>query len=150
MTEPSRLVHDDLTRSIIGAFFEVYNEFDYGLLESIYAAALREELVRRGHHVDRERWVDVHYKGTLIGKQRIDLIVDDEVVVEVKATEILPRFANRQLLNYLAVARRRVGLILHFGPDAKFYRMVHTPKLQPAPPCPVGCLAPSGRLGDAV
>jgi GxxExxY protein len=98
MHERPGFLYDELTRSIIGAFYAAYNEMGFGLLESVYGAALDEELRRRGHHVDREFWVDVFYKGSPIARQRIDRLVDRKVVLEIKATEQLPPFAQRQLL----------------------------------------------------
>ncbi len=117
-----------LTRSIIGGFYCVYNEFGFGLLESVYSAALEFELRSRGHLVEREQWVDVFYRGHSIARQRLDMIVDRAVVIEIKATEKLPLFARRQLLNYLTVTNLELGLILHFGPEAKVHRLVHTAK----------------------
>ena len=122
----SGLTRQELTGSIIGAFYEVYNGLGFGLLESVYAAALALELSARGHLVEREVFVDVYYKGQPIARQRIDIIVDRAVAVEIKATEVLPRFSYRQLLSYLTVTRLEIGLILHFGPRARFYRMVST------------------------
>src|SRR5215470_4371200 len=101
MTNRIGLLYDDLTRSIIAAFFEVYNILGHGLLESVYVAALDEELRRRGHHVEREVWVDVYYKGVPVKRQRIDRIVDGKVVVEIKASAVLPQYAERQLLTCL-------------------------------------------------
>ena len=121
-----RLTRQALTGSIIGAFFDVYNALGFRLLESVYASGLVVELSSRGHLVEREVFVDVYYKGNPIARQRIDMIVDREVAVEIKATEVLPRFTYRQLLAYLTVTRLEIGLILHFGPRAKFYRMVST------------------------
>jgi GxxExxY protein len=126
MTDVSRLVQQGLTGSVIGAFFEVYNAMGYGLLESVYAAALVEELGARGHSVEREVFVDAYYKGKPIARQRIDLIVDKTVVLEIKATEVLSRFSFRQMLSYLTVTQLPIGLILHFGPRARFFRMVST------------------------
>ncbi len=126
MGERSRLTRQELTGSIIGAFYEVYNALGFGLLESVYAAALALELSARGHLVEREVLVDVYYKGEPIARQRIDMIVDRTVALEIKATEVLPRFSYRQLLSYLTVTRLEIGLILHFGPRARFYRMVST------------------------
>ena len=117
---------DESSRSIIGAFYAVYNELGFGLLESVYAAAMESELYCRGHVVEREAWVDVFYGGHPVARQRIDMIVDRQVVLEIKATEQLPRFAQRQLLNYLTVTNLELGLLLHFGPEPKFYRMVST------------------------
>lgn len=114
------------TRSIIEAFFDVYNELGSGMLESVYSAALDFELRARGHHVEREFWTDVFYKGQPVARQRPDMIVDRAVVLEIKATERLPLFARRQLLNYLTVTKLDLGLILHFGPEAKVYRLINS------------------------
>ena len=123
---PSNLIEPGLTGSVIGAFFEVYNALGYGLLESVYATALAEELVARGHTVEREVFVDAYYKGKPISRQRLDLLVDKTLVLEIKATEVLSRFSFRQMLSYLTVTHLPLGLILHFGPRAKFHRLVHT------------------------
>ena len=116
----------EFTRSIIGGFFEVYNELGYGLLESVYASALEYELRSRGHIVEREFWTDVFYKGQPVARQRLDMIVDGAVVIEIKATEQLPPFARRQLLTYLTVTRLELGLVLHFVPEAKVHRLVQS------------------------
>src|SRR5579862_6068386 len=81
-----RLVEEGLTKSIIGAFYDTYNHLDYGFLESIYVEALCRELIRRGHTVEREIAIRVYFKGEVVGLQRIDLLVDGKVIVEVKST----------------------------------------------------------------
>ncbi len=118
------LLQEELTRSVIGAFFEVYNTLGFGFLEHLYAMAMERELRARGHRVSREVYVPVSYKGDLLGKQRLDMIVDDAVVVETKSTYELHRAATRQVYNYLRATALDVGLVLHFGPTAKFYRIV--------------------------
>jgi len=118
------LVEETLTRSVIGAFFEVYNNLGYGFLEHLYVMALERELLARGHHVAREVWARVVYKGEELGIQRIDMIVDEKVVVETKAGSKLNEFAPRQLYNYLRATNLEVGLLLHFGPKAAFHREV--------------------------
>ena len=72
----SPLLEESLTRSIIGAFFEVYNTLGFGFLERLYVLALERELTQRGHYVEREFRVRVIYKGDLLGIQRLDLVVD--------------------------------------------------------------------------
>jgi GxxExxY protein len=119
------LLDEQLTGSVIGAFFEVYNTLGFGLLEQLYSAALERELRIRGHRVDREFQVVVTYKGTVLGKQRLDLVVDERLVVEVKSTARLSRVATRQLYSYLHATGLHVGLLMHFGPEPKFYRVVH-------------------------
>jgi len=118
----------ELTHTIIGAFYDVYNELGYGLLEGVYVAALRHELEARGLFVDREVWIDVVYKGQTIARQRIDLIVNLSVALEVKATEHLPPISHRQLLSYLRATHLELGLILHFGPEPRVYRLIDTRK----------------------
>jgi len=120
----TQIIERDRVHSIATAFYTVYNYYDFGLTESLYCGALEYELTDRGHTVAREVAVEVDYKGRHVGWQRIDLIVDDRVIVEVKASELLPRYAKRQLLSYLRVTPCQVGLVLHFGPEPKFYRLV--------------------------
>jgi GxxExxY protein len=118
----------DRERSIIGAFYAVYNYYGYGLAESVYAGALEIELLDRGHTVVRELAVAVMYKGRHVAWQRLDTVVDDRVILEIKATEVLPRFAGRQLINYLHVTSFHLGLVLHFGPEPRFQRFIDSQK----------------------
>jgi GxxExxY protein len=119
------LVEERLTHSAIGAFFDVYNTLGFGFLEIVYVMALERELLARGHQVSREVWVPVLYKGQELCKQRLDMVVDEKLVVETKSTAELPRTGPRQLYNYLRATKLRVGLLFHFGPEPKFYRLVH-------------------------
>ena len=80
-------MEEALTRSVIGCFFDVYNTLKFGLLESLYSRALEWELLSRGHRVTREFGVRVSYKGIDLGVQRLDLVVDEKLVVEIKSTE---------------------------------------------------------------
>jgi GxxExxY protein len=120
------LINGDTTEGIIGAFYEVYNILGFGFLESTYVKALERELRGRGHHVAREVSVPVMYKGELLSNQRLDMIVDRQVVVETKSTMHLPKGARRQVFNYLKATNLEVGLLLHFGPKASFYREIRT------------------------
>jgi len=126
MQQRRRLIHERTTRSIIGGFYEVYNTLGFGFREHIYSTALERELRARGHEVAREVWVTVYYKGELLGRQRIDMIVDDKVIVENKADYRLRYGVRSQLYNYLHATDLQVGLLLHYGPRPKFYRMVCT------------------------
>jgi GxxExxY protein len=118
----------EATGVVIGAFYDVYNHLGYGFLESVYTPALRYELESRGLYVDREVWVDIFYKVVPIAKQRIDLVVNHSIIVEIKASEKVPPFSRRQLLNYLRASQLELGLLLHFGPKPKIYRLVDTMK----------------------
>ena len=122
------LIERETTHHVIGTFFEVYHTLGFGFLEHVYREAMERELVERGRTVQKEVLVPVWYKGAVISTQRVDLIVDANVLVEIKSTEILPSTARRQLLNYMRATSFEVGLLLHFGPAPKFYRLIHTHK----------------------
>ena len=122
--EKTTLIAQETTGAILGAFFHVYNILGYGFLEAVYVAALEQELRERGHRVGREVHVPVEYRGVEIGRQRLDMVVDAQVVVEVKSTEALHPNAKRQLLSYLRATHLEVGLVLHFGPKPRFQRVV--------------------------
>lgn len=108
--------HSELTEQIIGAFYSVYSTLGYGFLEKVYVNALVIELERRGLMVLYEFPIKVYYTGQLIGEYFADLIVNDLVIVEVKATKLLLDEHEAQLLNYLKATPYEVGLLLNFGP----------------------------------
>jgi GxxExxY protein len=118
-----QIIDEQLTHSVIGAFYAVYNSLGFGFLEQVYMSALERELRARGHAVGREIYVPVIYKGEEISRQRIDMIIDERLLVEAKATLELHKSAKRQVYNYLRATRLQVGLLLHFGPDPCFYRL---------------------------
>lgn len=137
------LLEADRVQSIVGGFYAVYNYYRYGLSEAVYAGALEIELTKRGHRVAREVAVSVSYHGQHVAWQRLDMVVDDAVIVENKATEKLSPNARPQLLNYLRAGPFQVGLLLHFGPCATFYKLIDSPKrrhgsieVNPSGPCP--------------
>ncbi len=114
------LFEQELTHSVIGAFYEVYNHLGFGFLEHLYVLAMQHELSARGHAVAREVRVPVMYKGTELGIQRLDMVVDEKLVVEIKSMPHLPRNAGRQVYNYLRASELEVGILLHFGREARF------------------------------
>jgi GxxExxY protein len=121
-----QLIEGALTGSVIGAFYEVYNTLGFGFLEQVYIRALAYELMQRGHRITREASVAVYYKGMVIARQRLDLIVEDKLVVETKSSYDLHPAARRQLNNYLRGTRLELGLLLHFGPKPVFHRVYAT------------------------
>ena len=118
------LIEEQLTHSAIGAFFDVYNKLGYGFLENVYAMALERELLARGHRVCRELWVPVTYDGEELCRQRLDMVVDEKLIIEIKSTLDVPKVASRQLYNYLKATHLSVGLLLHFGSEPRFYRLI--------------------------
>jgi GxxExxY protein len=108
-------VADQLTEKIIAAAVEVHKTLGSGLLESIYEEALCFELGSMGVAFKRQLAVDVLYKGHVIHGQRLDLLVEKEVVVEVKSLRAVPDVATAQLLSYLKATGLKRGLLLNFG-----------------------------------
>lgn len=103
-------------RNVLDAAFVVHREFGPGLLESTYEHCLAHALTNRGHKVDRQLTLPVVFEGlTLDAGYRLDLIVDDEVIVEVKAVEALAPVHDAQLITYLRLARRRLGYLINFN-----------------------------------
>jgi GxxExxY protein len=118
------LLEEPLTHSVIGAFYDVHGELGFGFREYLYALALERDLVAKGHRVDREVTVMVHYRGEALAGQTLDMIVDEKLVVEIKATERLHPSATLQLFSYLCATNMEVGLLLQFGREPKFYRVI--------------------------
>ena len=106
---------DPLTARIIGCAIEVHRELGPGLLENVYEAALCLELTAVGLRTLRQVELPVVYKGQLIGQYRLDLLVEDQVVVEVKSVERLDPVFDAQLLTYLRVTGKHVGLLINFN-----------------------------------
>lgn len=115
MTE-RRLKHDELSELIIKSAIEVHRELGPGLLESIYEMCLAHELRERGISVLQQLAVPIIYKGSRMPNDlRLDLLVDDRIIVEVKAVEEFHPVHQAQLLTYLRLTDKRVGLLLNFN-----------------------------------
>jgi GxxExxY protein len=123
MQSDTPLLHGEITSSIIDSFFEVHRELGFGFREYLYVRALRRLLVAKGHKVEREVPVLVHFRGEALGYERMDMLVDGKVVIEAKARELLDPDTHGQLFAGLAATDLEVGLILHFGKQARFYRL---------------------------
>ena len=105
-----------LTQEIIGASMAVHRELGSGFLEYVYEESLCYELNSREISFERQKELDIYYKDLLIPrKYKPDLIVEDKVIVEIKATSGLTEIEEAQLLNYLKATKIRVGLLLNFG-----------------------------------
>lgn len=107
--------HDVLTQKIIGAAIEVHRTLGPGLLESIYEEALCYEFDLRGIQFRRQVEIDVIYKGKVIKGQRIDVLVEEEVIVEIKSLSKLPDVSMAQVLSYLKATGLKRGLLINFG-----------------------------------
>ncbi len=116
--------HDGLTEKVIGVFFDVYNELGCGFLESVYREAMRMALMQAGLRVKTEVPVPVSFRGVVIGMFRADLIVDDVVLVELKAADQIVSQHESQIIHYLRATPIEVGLLMNFGPKPRFRRFV--------------------------
>lgn len=114
--------YSDITRQIIGAFFDVYNNLGYGFSEKIYENSMMIELRKRDFRLVQQASIPVFYEGQLIGQYYADIIVNDKVIVELKATRHIIADHEAQLLNYLKATNFEVGLLLNFGPKAQTKR----------------------------
>ena len=119
-----QFLESELTSSIIGSMYEVHRDLGFGFRESLYATALERDLAAKGHRIAREVSVMVFFRGEPLGLQVLDMIVDDKVVVEIKSTQILHPGASSQLFGYLAATKFEVGLVLHFGREARAHRVL--------------------------
>ena len=109
-------LYKDLTQGIIGAAMEVHRELGSGFLEYVYEEALCYELNLREISFERQKELDIYYKDLLIPrKYKPDLMIENKVIVEIKATSGLTEVEEAQLLNYLKATKMRVGLLLNFG-----------------------------------
>jgi len=109
---------DDITYQIRGAIYDVYKTLGPGLLESVYEEALCFELQQRGLTVERQKLVPINYKGHVLKTElRLDVIVEDMVIVELKSVEEMKKLFAKQLLTYLRLMDKKVGLLVNFNTD---------------------------------
>jgi GxxExxY protein len=114
--------HNELTEQIIKVFYDVYNELGFGFLEKVYQNALYLELKSRGFKVEAQKQIKVHFKGYEVGEYYTDLIVNDAILLELKAAECIVEAFENQLVNYLRATNIEVGLLLNFGKKPELRR----------------------------
>ena len=119
------LKHEELTRKIIGVFYEVYNELGQGFLESVYEGAMEIALAEAGLKVERQVPVPVWFRGRQVGDFKADLLVEGLVILELKAVRAFDPSHEAQPLNYLRATQIEVGLLLNFGPKPEFKRFAY-------------------------
>jgi GxxExxY protein len=124
MNAEGALKHSALTEKIIGAFYDVYNELGYGFLESVYEEALAIALRQLGLAVERQVAITVWFRGQAVDDFRADLLVEHTVLVELKAARTLDKAHEAQLLHYLRATEIEVGLLLNFGEQPHFRRLL--------------------------
>jgi GxxExxY protein len=123
-----RFKYKEITDIILRSFYEVYNELGNGFLESVYENALHIVLTGYGLYVERQKGINVFFRGKIIGDFKADLIVNEKVIIELKAVRALDPAHEAQLINYLKATDIEVGLLLNFGRKPEFKRFVYDNK----------------------
>ncbi|MFN0033154.1 MAG: GxxExxY protein [Flavobacteriales bacterium] len=116
--------HSEISEIIIKAFYKVYNTLGYGFLEKVYENALAHELILSNLFVQKQYSIEVFYDGEKVGQYFADIIVNEIIVVELKASETLCEEDEFQLINYLKATQIEVGLLLNFGKKPEIRRKV--------------------------
>lgn len=111
---------------VINAFYEVYNALGYGFLERVYQNALYLELLDRGFTCEAQKKIEVHYKGRVVGEYYADIVVNNDMILELKAADSLCVEHEYQLINYLRATDIEIGYLLNFGKHAMYKRKIFT------------------------
>ncbi len=121
----SSYLYPELSKSIIDAFYEVCKVLPPGMLEEVYQRALCLELRSKQRNISEQKTFTVAYKGTEIGYYKPDIIVDDKIIIELKAVETLNTKHSAQLINYLTITGMKIGYLLNFGSNRRFVRLAN-------------------------
>lgn len=120
----SKLTNSELTEKIIKVFYDVYNILGYGFLEKVYQNSMYLELKNRGFEVESKKQLKVLFKGVEVGEYFPDLIVNNEVILELKAADYIVEEFEAQLINYLRATDIETGLLLNFGKKPEIKRKI--------------------------
>ena len=118
------LLHKEVTEKVIKAFYKIYNTLGYGFLEKVYENAMAIELRKMGFEVKCQYPINVFYDSEIVGEYYADIIVNDLIVIELKAANALLKEHENQLINYLKATEIELGLLLNFGKGAEFKRKI--------------------------
>ena len=119
------LKHRELTDKVIGVFFDVYNEMGHGFLESVYENAFALALTDNSFDVKRQISIPVWFRGQKVGDFVADMLIENSVLLELKAVRVLEASHEAQILNYLRATDLEVGLLLNFGVKPQFKRFAY-------------------------
>ena len=125
--QTDKLLHKELTYKIIGTLYKVHGCLGCGFPERIYQRAIEIELRKAGMVFAMEKEIDIVYDGQNIGKHRLDIVVENKVILELKATDRLPKIFREQLISQLKASSYEVGLLVNFGtPKLQYVRLVRS------------------------
>lgn len=122
----SKVIYRDLSYRVMEAVFEVHNSLGPGFVESVYEEALAHELGIRSIPFERQKTITINYKNRTVGTHRLDLIIDDKIILELKAVSALTDVFKQQTLSYLKATGLKLGILVNFGtPRVKYVRIVN-------------------------
>ena len=124
MPNKMELIHKDLSDKIIKCYYKVYNTLGYGFLEKVYENAMLIELKKSGLNAQSQQKINVFYDEELVGDYFADIVVNDLIVLELKATSSLQEEHECQLVNYLRATKMELGFLFNSGTEAEFKRKV--------------------------
>lgn len=120
------MIYQELTSEIIQCFYKVYNTLGFGFLEKVYENAFYLELSNHGLNCRKQVPITVFYNGFTVGDYYADILVEDKIILELKATESLAEEHELQLINYLRATKVEIGLLLNFGKEPQIKRKIFT------------------------
>ncbi len=130
------MLYEETSGQIIKAFFDVYNTLGFGFLEKVYENSLAHILRQRGLFVQQQAPISVKFHEIIVGEYYADLLVEDKIIVELKTIERFHQAHTAQLYNYLKATHIEVGLLLNFGRQASYKRVIFTNDRKGSPPAP--------------
>ena len=122
----NELLHKELSNRIIKCFYNVYNTLGFGFLEKVYENAMMIELTKAGIKAEKQKPIKVHYYDNLVGEYFADIIVEDSIIIELKAATAIVEEHELQLINYLKATELEIGFLLNFGKLPEFKRKIFT------------------------
>jgi GxxExxY protein len=120
------LLHKNITDIILKSYYKVYNNLGYGFLEKVYENALLYELRNQGLNCEKQKPIKVYYEQIQVGEYYADIIVNECIILELKAAESIAEEHEFQLINYLKATEIEIGLLLNFGKNPEFKRKIFT------------------------
>jgi GxxExxY protein len=118
------LLYEELSNKVLQAYFNVLKHLTTGLLESVYENALCMEFDEMGIPYERQKHLDVFYKGKIVGEFIPDVVVDNKIILELKSIPCLTTKNTAQIINYLAITGLKVGYLLNFGDKPEYKRVI--------------------------
>ena len=116
------ILYEEISKEILGAYYDVYNNLGFGFLEQVYQNAMFKELTKRGLFCDCQKHLDVVYKNEVVGHYVPDIIVENKIILELKALSEINGEHEAQILNYLKATGIEIGFLMNFGSPTPYYK----------------------------